>query len=242
MVLDYDGLVRYYYDVVLAPVDKATGNVLTNGSVNFFDRRALPAVLRYCFSGGWDSTGATAPTLASVQSTMATATADWARVVNARFIYVSSLDGTTCNSSQVTAGAINFWVTQHPTANTADAPFPSVTASFQRLRVGRGAATNGILRHELGHVLGLRHEQVHPNSGLGCASEGNVQNLLPGLSQVGPAALTGYDAASVMHYTNGGIASCSGGTTSTKAISPLDGVGTRILYGPPVAWQAASIF
>lgn len=47
----------------------------------------------------------------------------------------------------------------------------------------------GILRHELGHILGYRHEQLHGVSG--CDTKGDNGPWLP---------LTAYDPKSVMHY------------------------------------------
>lgn len=48
----------------------------------------------------------------------------------------------------------------------------------------------GVLRHELGHVLGFRHEFVHPGSGK-CLSEDFPKDV---------KAVTPYDAFSVMNY------------------------------------------
>ena len=70
----------------------------------------------------------------------------------------------------------------------------------------------GVFRHELGHVLGYRHEHI---AGIpGCGVEDN--NWKP---------LTPYDKSSVMHYF------CGGAGSMTLALSPTDVAGHRGLYG-----------
>ena len=72
----------------------------------------------------------------------------------------------------------------------------------------------GVLRHELGHVIGYRHE--HTRNIPGCYFEDN--NWQP---------LTPYDSQSVMHYF------CGGAVSLTLALSPLDRSGHRKLYKLP---------
>ena len=50
----------------------------------------------------------------------------------------------------------------------------------------------GVMRHELGHVLGLRHEHISPES------PDQIEAWIVG--RVGAEALTPYDRESVMHY------------------------------------------
>src|SRR5262249_1357912 len=70
----------------------------------------------------------------------------------------------------------------------------------------------GVFRHELGHILGYRHEQV---SGVeGCDDEDALWEKL-----------TEYDKLSAMHYL------CGKGGTREMALSEHDIQGHRILYG-----------
>jgi hypothetical protein len=80
----------------------------------------------------------------------------------------------------------------------------------------------GILRHELGHTLGFRHEHTRPESGT--CLENNTWR-----------PLTTYDAASVMHYPQ-----CNGTQVGDLVLTQLDGVGAVTLYGsPPNFWTPA---
>jgi hypothetical protein len=72
----------------------------------------------------------------------------------------------------------------------------------------------GVLRHELGHVLGYRHEHIRGVPG--CYSE--TSNWLP---------LTPYDPRSVMHYF------CGGAGSLTLKLTGTDKRGHRALYGAP---------
>jgi hypothetical protein len=70
----------------------------------------------------------------------------------------------------------------------------------------------GVLRHELGHTIGLRHEHTRPESGV--CFENNKW-----------AALTTYDARSVMHYPQ-----CNGTQTGDLVLTTRDRQGAALLY------------
>lgn len=74
----------------------------------------------------------------------------------------------------------------------------------------------GVLRHELGHVLGFRHEHIRSGAPPECPGEGGA-----------PLNLTDYDPQSVMHYFCGGVGSLQ------LSITDLDRMGSQLVYGQP---------
>jgi serine protease len=77
----------------------------------------------------------------------------------------------------------------------------------------------GILRHELGHVLGWRHEHTRPESGT-CFEDNNWRPL------------TAYDRFSVMHYPQ-----CNGGGDWSLNLTDLDKNGAACVYGAAPGFQ-----
>ncbi len=75
----------------------------------------------------------------------------------------------------------------------------------------------GVLRHELGHVLGFRHEHIRSGAPPNCPDESTANTF----------DLTPYDPRSVMHYFCGGVGS------RELAITDVDRQGARMVYGPP---------
>jgi hypothetical protein len=70
------------------------------------------------------------------------------------------------------------------------------------------------MAHELGHVLGFRHEHTRPEAAA-CFEDDNYRPLTP------------YDSASVMHYPQ-----CNG-TSEALAFTAIDAQGIAALYGAP---------
>jgi hypothetical protein len=100
----------------------------------------------------------------------------------------------------------------------AAAFFPNQEASRRYVNIdpsyfGTSFDKVGVLRHELGHVLGYRHEHIRGIAG--CYQEsGEWQPLTP------------YDAKSVMHYF------CGGGGNLSLTLTDVDRSGHQRLYGP----------
>ncbi|WP_029010292.1 hypothetical protein [Azospirillum halopraeferens] len=86
----------------------------------------------------------------------------------------------------------------------------------------------GVLRHELGHILGYRHEQIVAPEDRFVACGWKTERNTDAASVI---ALTAYDPESLMHYPCGIEAE-----SVLFGFSPLDIDGHRRLYGPnPVA-------
>ncbi|QRK08982.1 matrixin family metalloprotease [Archangium violaceum] len=151
---------------------------------------------------------------------MASAAAAWEAVANIKFVYVSAQD------SNCTASNSNVVFDVRPVNSggqyLARAFFPDSPRSARNVLIDTTAFGNtspwtltGILRHELGHTLGFRHEHTRPESGT-CFEDSNWR------------ALTTYDSSSVMHYPQ-----CNGSQTGDLVITAKDEIGAATLYGTP---------
>ena len=78
----------------------------------------------------------------------------------------------------------------------------------------------GILRHELGHTLGWRHEHTRPESGK-CFEDTNWRPL------------SDYDRFSVMHYPQ-----CNGGGDWSLDLTDMDRIGSACIYGAATGFTA----
>jgi hypothetical protein len=153
----------------------------------------------------------------TVVSAMNSAAAAWegtgARV---NFVHSSQYDGN-CTSTQ---SNVFFDVRQVSTNQyLARAFFPSSSRRSRNVLIATSAFGNispwtltGVLRHELGHALGFRHEHTRPEAGV-CFENNSWR------------ALTTYDSSSVMHYPQ-----CNGTQTGDLVLTSRDASGARALY------------
>jgi hypothetical protein len=147
---------------------------------------------------------------------MNSATSAWEAAGRVNFVHASQYDG---NCSSRTQGVV-FDVRQVQTSQyLARAFFPSSSRRGREILVSSSSFGNispwsltGVLRHELGHTIGFRHEHTRPDSGT-CFEDNQWR------------ALTAYDSSSVMHYPQ-----CNGTQNGDLVLTNLDKTGAGVLY------------
>jgi hypothetical protein len=160
----------------------------------------------------------------AVVSAMQAAGSDWAGAAAVRFIYHGEEDQACTSANDRVLFEV---VPVSGTSYNARSFFPSSVAKgdheirvdMENIAQSQHKSLHGVLAHELGHVLGFRHEHARPESNGVCA-EG------PGWR-----ALTPYDPESVMHYN--AESPCAGSNGGDYHLSSLDRAGAAALYGSP---------
>lgn len=185
-----------------------------NGSVDAKWSDTQKLNLTYCVSTAFGSRYGT------VVQAMADAAGAWEAAANVDFIHVSSQD------SNCTASNNNVLFDVRPVnvygQYLARAFFPDDSRAYRNVLIDNSAFTSsgdptltGILRHELGHTLGFRHEHTRPEART-CYEDSQWR------------ALTSYDPNSVMHYPH-----CNGTGDWTLSLTALDKMGAAAVYGEP---------
>ncbi len=169
--------------------------------------------LTYCVS---DAFGARQ---APVMAAMTEAAAAWQQAADITFVHVAAEDRLCAPTNPrvlfdvrpVNTGgqflAVAF-LPNEPRAARSLAIDPSAFALTGKLTLV------GVLRHELGHVLGGRHEHTRPEAGT-CFEDGAWRGV------------SDYDAFSVMHYPQ-----CNGRGDWSLSLTAADRSGIACLYGP----------
>jgi hypothetical protein len=205
---------RAYYDNFVANGDVgATQDGLAvyyvGGDIKYSSTQARN--LTYCISSS--TFGSRYSTMVSA---MNSATGAWEATANVNFIHSSTYDSN-CTASQT---GVFFDVRMvSGQSYLARAFFPNSSRSGRNILVDSSSfgsispwTLTGVLRHELGHVLGFRHEHTRLST-TGCYEDSNWRGL------------TSYDAYSVMHYPQ-----CKGSQTGDLVLTSLDKTGARALY------------
>jgi len=154
------------------------------------------------------------------------AAADWMGICNVKFEYMNNYDGLMPGSDL--HDDLTFVVREFNAGGQfiAQSFFPGDPPYERRLLIDPSYYTTtvsktGILRHELGHIIGCRHEHIRSKD-----SDCSGENIIEGYMSA--TYLTDYDRYSVMHYLCGGV-----GDPELK-FTAFDSAGARKLYGPPI--------
>ncbi len=168
--------------------------------------------LTYCVSDGFGNRKQT------VVDAMAAAAGAWEAATDVNYDYLAGED------ANCTAQNTNVVFDVNPTSGqpyTMRAFFPDDVRADRNVLIDSTAFGNlgavtvtGVLRHELGHTLGFRHEHTRPEAAA-CFEDNAWLELTP------------YDSASVMHYPQ-----CNG-TGTDLSLTSLDVTGAQALYGAP---------
>ncbi len=193
-------------------------------------RWELPAVLTWAIDE--DSFSSDPDALAMAKTICTKATADWNTAAKE-----TGIDNVVAFKKKKTKPLFKFVFDPNSDPNLyAVAFFPNDPASKRVVNIGPTTFVEpndfdpvGVIRHELGHVLGFRHEHIRApaQQGMTPAQKSQMEKWVTG--GIGGAALTDYDSQSVMHYPLNGR-----GTLDFK-LTDNDKAGFKKLYTLPAA-------
>ena len=212
--LESEALLREYYEQYVA--GEGTGShagalaVYYSGGKDIKWSATEALNLTYCVSTKFGTN------YTKVVDAMNKATAEWEATAKVNFIHSSSQDSNCTNRNASVVFDVN------PTSSTqylARAFFPNSSRRSRNILISTSSFGNispwsltGVLRHELGHTLGFRHEHTRPEAGE-CYEDNAWRGLTP------------YDSSSVMHYPQ-----CNGTQSGDLVLTSSDKSGAKSLY------------
>ncbi len=208
---------REFFDAMKATVDgTAHGKLVINERNGVIDAwtSAKKKQLTYCISNNFDARKA------QVSADMQAATQEWEKAANVDFIHVAAQDAACTASNNNVVFDVN--PVDVDGEYLARAFFPGDQRADRNVLIDQSSfglepdeklQLVGILRHELGHTLGWRHEHTRPEAGA-CFEDSEYKPI------------TSYDKFSVMHYPQ-----CNGGGDWSLTLTALDRAGAACIYG-----------
>ena len=207
-------------NVTSTPPKVATGDVVelivsSNGGLDHIWSNAAKRQLFYCVSERFGAN------YNKVVVSMQAATSAWEAVADVNFIHLSDHDARCTAKNAAVVFDVNPY--NYGGQYMATAFFPNegrrnrsmlIDPSALNISPNDALSLTGVLRHELGHTLGFRHEHIRPDSGA-CFNSETWREV------------TNYDPFSVMHYPQ-----CNGQGDWSLRLSATDKSGSACIYGP----------
>lgn len=220
-IADIKQLREFFEDRIQQPAEAAAGGsvggkliLIKVGGVEGVWSTHQKKMLTYCVSDKFGNRHG------DLVTEMAAAAGAWEAAADVKFVHQAAHDA---NCTAVNA-AVMFDVRPVDVGGEylARAFFPNDARPARNVLVDASAldlepgnlTLAGVLRHELGHTLGFRHEHTRPE--VGACFEDN--DFVP---------ITSYDAFSVMHYPQ-----CNGGGDFKLDLTAQDRSGAACVYGP----------